>query len=161
MDKVKILLTAFRNTSSELLLNKSSDYKKLLLPNDKIKDSEIVIDTISNDEYDYVFCFGQKPLLTDKVAIEITAKEGNFYIDTSFAYDELRLFFEENGIDVRLSRNAGTSFCNRLYFNCLKYTAQKNLNTRVIFIHIPTGKNISDIDMFFAGILRVISRYKM
>ncbi len=120
MDKVKILLTAFRNTSSELIINKSSDYKKLLLPNDKIKDSEIVIDTISNDEYDYVFCFGQKPLLTDKVTIEI-----------------------------------------RLYFNCLKYIAQNKLNAKVIFIHIPTGKNISDIDMFFAGILKVISRYKM
>ncbi len=51
-----------------------------------------------NDEYNYVFCFGQKPLLTDKVAIEITVKEGNFCIDIPFAYDELRLFFEENGI---------------------------------------------------------------
>ncbi len=69
----------------------------------------MVIDTISNDEYDYIFCFGQKPLLTDKVTIEITAKEGNFYIDTPFAYD--------------------------------------------------ADKNISDIDMFFAGILKVISKY--
>lgn len=75
MKKSNILLTAFNGTSSEIFLKQIKNHQTLFLPNDKTKDSEIVIETISNRYFNYVFCFGQKPLIKDKVNIETTAKD--------------------------------------------------------------------------------------
>ncbi|MEG0693479.1 MAG: hypothetical protein RR444_10430 [Oscillospiraceae bacterium] len=159
MEKGELLLTAFENTSSELLLRNASEYKTIILPNDKLKDSEIVIDYISKNKYDYVFCFGQKPVLKNKITIEIVGKEDDIYIYTTFEYDELKLLFQGNGIITNLSYNAGTSFCNKLYYNSMKYVIENRLKTKVIFIHIPTNKNIIDAEVF-PKIIDLIAKYR-
>lgn len=159
MDKGGILLTGFSNTSSELLIHQAGDYKTIILPNDKVRDSEIVIGAISDAEFDYVFCFGQKPVLKDKVTIEVTAKEGDLWIDTSFPYRELKELFEENGVRVNISHNAGTSFCNKLYYNCMKYVVQRGMRTKIIFVHIPVYQNIIDRKTFFEKIIDVVEKY--
>lgn len=68
-----ILLTAFYGSSSELLLKHTEIYKTLILPNDKVKDSERLIDTISKRKFDYIISFGQKPNIKNKVHIETSA----------------------------------------------------------------------------------------
>lgn len=153
-----ILLTAFRGTSSEKLIRQidSSKYKKVLLPNNKEKDSEIVDKMISDGKYKYVICLGQKPIMKDKVAIETTAKCRDISINTSFQYIELKNILEENGIEVKISHNAGTSYCNCLYYNCMMHLKQKELNTKVIFIHIPMLKNITD-SVFFPKLIHVLN----
>ena len=149
MANCKILLTAFCGTSAERLLNQAHDVQTLFLPNDKVKDTALVIETIANEYYDYVFCFGQKPLIKDKVYVETTAKEFQLSIDTLFDCNELKCYFEENGITAKISHNAGTSYCNKLYFNCLRYVEQNKLKTRIVFIHIPFYENITNVDLFF------------
>lgn len=57
---MNILLTGFRGTSSELLVKKSN-YKSVIMPNDKVIDSRILLEKIRRQKYDYVFSFGQKP----------------------------------------------------------------------------------------------------
>ncbi len=161
MDKGEILLVAFSNTSSELLIHQAGDYKTIILPNDKVRDSEIVIEAISDTEFDSVFCFGQKPVLKDKVTIEVTAKEGDLWIDTSFPYGELKELLEGNDVKVNISHNAGTSFCNKLYYNCMKYAAQRRLRTKIIFIHIPVCQNIADRKTFFQKIIAVVEKYSL
>lgn len=153
-----VILTAFRNSSSELLIKKAERYQTLLLPNHKVKDSEVLIKAIQQEKPEYVFSFGQRPNIKDKVHIETTAKEKEFSIDTNFDCEKLRELFEQNGIATKISHNAGTSFCNQLYLNGLKYIVPNNLNTKMVFIHIPYEKNISDKDVFFGKILNAINR---
>ena len=154
---MNILLTGFRGTSSELLVKKAN-YKSLILPNDKIIDSNILLGEISLQEYDIIFSFGQKPGIKDKIYIETTARNVDACINTNFQYDKLKDILELNNIPVRSSSNAGTSFCNALYWNGLSYIYNQCLDTKMIFLHIPFYKNIVDPELFFKRILTVISK---
>lgn len=157
--KEKILLVAFCGTSAELLLEQREDWKKLFLPNDKIKDSEILIDTLFKEKFDYVICFGQKPLIKNKISIEVTAREGESEINTAFDCEKMRKLFEQIGIDSKLSHNAGTSFCNKLYYNGLKSIVQNNMETQMVFIHIPFTVNITEFNCFCKKIFSVLESY--
>lgn len=152
-----ILLTAFRGTSAELLIKNAKNCKTLLLPNDKIRDSDKLIKTISNGTIDYVISFGQRPNIRDKVCIETRAIGGDFSINTNFDVQMLKCFFEQKGIISKLSYNPGTSFCNQLYLNGLKYLVQNDIDTKMVFVHIPFVKNICDFDGFRAKILDTIT----
>ena len=100
---MKILLTFFHGTSSELLLNDIKGYQVLILPNDKVRDSELLIEMLSKMQFDYVLSFGQRPNIKDKVHIETTARDGEVRLDTVFDCEKLRLLFEQNGIPAKLS----------------------------------------------------------
>lgn len=184
--KTNILLTAFRGTSSELLIKDikkfrqaedcrkennikhttncseernfeyTNNYRTLTLPNDKIKDSEKLIDVISRERFDYVISFGQRPNIKDKVHIEKTAKDGELNINTNFDCEKLKQSFELNGISSKISNNAGTSFCNQLYLNCLSYIFQNNLETKMVFVHVPFKKNITDLGSFRKKLFNVL-----
>lgn len=154
-----ILLTAFQHTSSEWLIENSDQYLNLFLPNDKITDSEKLIGKISNEKIDYIFSFGQRPNIKDKVHIETVAKEGEFTINSNFDCDALKSSFEKSGIVARISHNAGTSFCNKLYFNGLQYIIKNGLDIKMVFIHIPFLKNITDPDYFRMQTFEAIGRY--
>lgn len=160
MQTKKILLTAFRHTSAELLIQNTEDYKTLFLPNNRIKDSEKLIAAISKEKFDYVISFGQRPNIKNKVHIETSARDGEFCIDTKFECEKLKRLFDENGLEAKISHNAGTSFCNKLYLNGLKYISQNDLDTKMVFVHIPFVKNIDDFEGFreqvFAVIFKVV-----
>lgn len=153
---MNILLTGFCGTSSELLI-KTAKYKSLILSNDKIVDSQMLIQEISrNSSYDKILSFGQKPNIKDKVYLETTAKNADSYINTNFEYGRLKALLETNNIPVQISNNAGTSFCNALYWNGLNYIRHKGLYTELLFLHIPFYKNISNPEVFFERILTAI-----
>ncbi len=99
MLKRNILLTAFRGTSAEEPL-KGAECDWLLLPNDKVRDSEILIKAVAP-----------------------------------------------------ISHNEGTSFCNRLYWKRLQYILQNELDVKMVFVHIPFMKNITEIERFNKKIL--------
>lgn len=154
---MNILLTAFQGTSAELLIKNATEYITLFLPNDKIKDSRKLIDVISNGKFDYIVSFGQRPNIRNKVHIETTAKEGEQHIITDFDFNALKDIFKEKGINAKISDNAGTSYCNQLYFNGLRYIFQNQLDMKMIFIHIPFAKNITDFDLFRKQIFESIA----
>lgn len=66
MIESRVLLTAFRGSSAEQLIKYANGFDTLVLPNDKIKDSEKLIKKIAYSTYDYVFGFGQKPNIKNK-----------------------------------------------------------------------------------------------
>ncbi len=76
MSNSKVLLTAFRGSSAEQLIKYAKEFDPLILPNDKVKDSENLIKKIIDGTYDYVFSFGQKTNIKNKVNIETTARNG-------------------------------------------------------------------------------------
>lgn len=155
----RILLTAFSGTSAEALVQ-GSKYRLLLLPNDKIKDSELLIETISKESFDYIVSFGQRPNIKNKVHIETTAKVGDLCLDTKFDCGWLQKVFKQKGIDAKISCNAGTSFCNQLYFNGLKYINQSGVNTQMVFVHVPFEKNVDDFEEFREKVLEVIDELR-
>ncbi|MBQ8165018.1 MAG: hypothetical protein IJZ94_04305 [Clostridia bacterium] len=147
LSKKTILLTAFKHTSADKLIKDILDFDTLFLPNDKILDSQKTIDYISKRKVDYIISIGQKPNIKDKVHIETLASKKTCNLYTSFDYENLKILFEKNGLMAKLSNNAGTSYCNELYFNGLSYI--QNIKTmQMIFIHIPYVKNISDFTEF-------------
>lgn len=152
---MNILLTGFCGTSSELLIKKA-DCKSIILPNNKVIDSQLLIREIRLQKYDYIFSFGQKPNIKDKLHIETTARNMADRLSTNFEYDKLKSAFEANNLTVHISNNAGTSFCNALYWNGLNYIYNKGMDTRMLFLHIPFCKNIADSESFFHRILTVI-----
>lgn len=152
----KILLTAFRNTSAELLVQEAGEYQILLLPNDKVKDSERLIDALYKEEFAYIISFGQRTNIKNKVHIETTARDGEVQIATNFDCEWLKQIFENQGVVAKISHNAGSSFCNRLYWNGLRYISEKKLNTQMVFVHIPFEKNIDDFTGFRQQIFQVI-----
>lgn len=150
-----VLLTGFSGTSSEMLVQKAGD-QPVILPNDKIRDSQIVLEELKRGSYDYLISFGQKPNSKDKIYIETTAREAGHYCNTNFDVLKLRQALEKEHITVQISNNAGCSFCNTLYWNVLNYIIQYKLGVKMIFLHIPFYKNISDPRDFFERILAAI-----
>lgn len=154
-----VLLTGFRGTSSELLV-KRAKCSSLVLPNDKLLDSRLLLEELDQKNYDYVLSFGQKPNMKDKVCIETVARSTNgntnLGVNTNFEYGSLKAAFESRKIPVRISTNAGTSFCNALYWNGLNYIFAEGLRTKMFFVHIPFYKNLSDPECFLEEILAAV-----
>ena len=147
----RILLTAFCGTSAELLvkgIELDSQYQVLYLPNDKMKDSELLIDALQQEQFAYVISLGQRPNIKDKVHVETTARKGQCVIATDFDCEGLKEVLEQKGLEAKLSDNAGTSFCNELYWNGLQYLNDKKTGTKMVFLHVPFEKNILDITWF-------------
>ncbi len=160
MARERILLTAFVGTSAESLvkgIESGSLYRVLYLPNDKMKDSELLIEVLQQEPLDYVISFGQRPNIKDKVHIETMARKGEDVLITAFECERLKRCLEQNGLPVKLSDNAGTSYCNELYWNGLKYILDKNLSTQMVFLHVPFEKNISNLKQFVEGMKVVLS----
>lgn len=154
----EILLTGFCGTSSELIVKKA-DCMSLILPNDKVLDSRILLAEIDRHHYKHIFSFGQKPNIRDKAYIETTARNGSRCLHTDFAYNKLQNTLRAENITVRVSDNAGTSFCNAVYWNVLQYISNLELKTKIIFLHIPFLKNMTAPEDFCERILKGIENY--
>jgi len=157
MCRKSVILTAFRDSSSERLLKDIDNYECIILSNDKVKDSEKLLDAIKRKRPDLILSFGQKPNIKNKAHIETTAKCGGEVIHTNFNCEKLQDLFEQNGMVSQISHNAGTSYCNQLYFNVMQEIFQKDLDTKMVFIHIPYVKNISDFDNYRKKIFDTVS----
>lgn len=105
---MNILLTGFYGTSSELLIKKAS-HKSIILPNHKVMDSQLLISEIHSQGYDYIFSFGQKPNIKNKLYIETAAHNMTDHINTNCEYTKLKEAFEANQLSVQISDNAGVS----------------------------------------------------
>ena len=157
----RILLTGFQGTSSEVLLSTAHAYDTLLLPNDKKLDGELLTDQLLRGPYDFVICLGQKPNMKDKIHIESTARRNGFTIQTKVDIPKLARLFGEQGIPARQSNHAGTSFCNALYFNGLRFVEEHECSIGVVFVHIPFLKNMSCPGSFAKRFWNVIDQLKL
>jgi len=156
-----ILLTGFSNTSAQQLLSFcSGEYDILILPNDKVEDARLLKEQLLRKKYDLICCIGQKPNIKDRVSIETMAKNVDSRITTRVNCVNLAQLFLSHGIPAKISENAGTSYCNSLYWSGLSFADQMRLNVAIVFIHIPFEKNIRDFNAFsegFLGVMKVIN----
>lgn len=148
------LITAFAGTSAETVTSGLPDV--LLLPSNREKDTELLIRALKNGRYNRVISLGQKPVIRNKVYIETTARQGDKIYQTDFDCLRLKSFLAGQGIAVKISHNAGTSFCNSLYFGGLEFIYEKMPDTKMVFLHIPFEKNIDGPDNFRNAIAKAI-----
>lgn len=156
-----ILLTGFCHTSAEFLLTGVCNYDTLLLPNDLQNDGLLLAQQLQMKRYDLIICMGQRPNIKDKVHIETTARGKETVLKTTVDCENLARTFMGNGIPAKVSDHAGTSFCNALYLNGLRFIAEKDLNCRLVFVHIPFLKNMREPSLFQQRFLDVISKLEM
>lgn len=159
--KKMILLTAFKDTSSEKLIKRFSDFDRLILENHKEKSSEQLAGLLDKKAYGLILSFGQRPLIKDKIHFESIArdKNGGGYI-TDFDIENALKICKDIGISAKRSDNAGTSYCNNIYYWGLNYIKSHYLNTKMCFVHIPFDKNIGDFVIFSEKIERLINKLK-
>ncbi|MDE7289700.1 MAG: hypothetical protein K2N71_09420, partial [Oscillospiraceae bacterium] len=87
----------------------------------------------------YVFSLGQKPLIKNKISVEDTAKlNGKILKSNAKSVSEI---IKKFGYDCYISHNAGTSFCNNLYYFGLDYIAENKIKTDMFFLHVPFAEN--------------------
>lgn len=154
---MRVLLTAFKGTSSEKLIRCFDDtYNKLILINSKETSVKQLYSVLSDDYFDYIISLGQKPVIRDKIYIETQGRLKNSVYKTYINIDRLVHSLTEKGLCVRLSQNAGTSFCNHIYANGLKLISQLKTNTKMVFVHIPFNKNISNFDEYSNKLIQAI-----
>ncbi len=148
MKQSRILLTGFEPPKNGVspakeLLEQVDSHEVFFFSNDfnLIKEEA---DTITNSHYDYIIMFGGKPVIK-RVLIEIEAKEGK---NKLFTNTPLNLILDElnaSNISYAISQNAGNSYCNYAYYQTLKSVFDNKLDTKVIFIHIPSLNNFVDM----------------
>ena len=159
MSQKRILFTVFCGTSAEVLVTGQKlkyQCNVLQLPNDKVRDSELLIEALQQERYDYVISLGQRPNIKDKVYIETTARKNGICMETAVDCDNLKSCMEQNGLSAKLSGNAGTSFCNELYWKGLQYLSKNQPETKMVFVHVPFEKNISDVNVFGKKLMKGI-----
>ncbi|MDE5860222.1 MAG: hypothetical protein K2H23_07575 [Oscillospiraceae bacterium] len=138
----KILVTAFdgEENSSRIVCEKLKiECKKIILPNDKALSCEMLKNAVENGGFGYIFSLGQKPVIKNKITVEDTARCNEKIIKINA--ERISEIIIKAGYDCRISHNAGTSFCNNLYFFGLNYISENQLDAKMFFIYVPFEKN--------------------
>ncbi len=149
----RTLLIGFRGTSAQDLLTYCT-MEPLVCENNKLICAEQIENAVKSHDYNHIFCFGQRPNIKNKIHIETQAQMENAVLKTEFDCETLMEIFLQNKITAILSNNAGTSYCNHIYYKGLNANSDKS--TKIVFIHIPFKKNISDFNLFCKRTMKAI-----
>lgn len=144
-----IILAGFdgKNNPARIITEKAEiNCTKLILPNDKEKSAELLLETIKKVNAVCVVMLGQKPLIKQKIAVEPVAERDGHTLHTPLDCTVTVQKIRENGCEAYISKGCGTSYCNHIYYECLAS------GTNCIFLHVPTCENITDICAFTKAI---------
>jgi pyroglutamyl-peptidase len=156
---MKVLVGGFRGKTnpSKLIIDKITckhTLEKLYLVNSFEVSKKQLEGLLQKQSYDWILIFGQKPEVKS-IYLEQQACINGHKLTAGHNYAGLEKLLNYSGFTVKLSNNAGNYLCNHIFYIGLKHIEDNNLNTRMIFIHIPGIKNIENID----GLAHVFSTY--
>lgn len=137
-----IILAGFdgKNNPARIITEKvGRPVSKIILPNDTEKSAELLLRKIEEKNAVCVVILGQKPNITDKIAVEPFAKKDGEKLGTRMCCRSSVNLIKSLGYNAYISKGCGNSYCNSIYYECL----EKGVNC--IFLHVPTLDNISDI----------------
>ena len=92
----------------------------------------------------------------NKLCLELIAKNNGATIATNFELESFKKKLELQNVSYSESQNPGTSYCNLVYWNSLKYIEEKKLDCKFLFVHVPFEKNISNISELREKLNKVI-----
>ncbi len=113
---------------------------KLILPNDKDKSAELLLEAVKKANAVCVVMLGQKPCIREKIAVEPSAGRDGEILRTPLDCTVTAEIIRANGYNAYISRGCGNSYCNHIYYECLK----NGING--IFLHVPVISNIPDME---------------
>ncbi|WP_160684811.1 hypothetical protein [Clostridium sp. C2-6-12] len=147
---MKVLVGGFRGdtNSAKLIIDKiegKNVFQKIYLVNSFETSKNQLKDELEKKFYDFIIIFGQKPKVKSIYLEKKACVDGDKLI-TSYKYDKLEKLLKDNGFNIEISNNAGKYLCNNIFYTGLKYICENNINTQIIFVHIPSIKNIENID---------------
>ncbi len=154
---MRVLYAGFKgkNNSAKILLDKLDieDENKLYLTNSFDTSVKELKSKLSDNRYDLIVAIGQLKLDKNVVRIERYAC-GLERILTNYDYNDFKNLLKENNFVVEES-NKTNYLCNNIYYHGLKIIKEQELDTKMIFVHIPKLKNIDDIDLLASIFLEV------
>lgn len=147
---MKVLISGFKGhtNSAKLIIDRIKSknvLEKLYLVNSFQTSEKQLKDELEKQSYDFVITFGQKPKVKS-IYLEQKACINGHKLITNYEYNKLKKLLNDNGFTVEISNNAGNYLCNHIFYTGLKFICENNMNTNMIFIHIPSVKNIENID---------------
>lgn len=147
---MKVLVSGFKGdtNSVKLIIDRiegKNVLEKLYLVNSFKTSENQLEDELKKQEYDFIITFGQKPKVKS-IYLEQKACISGDELLANYEYNKLKKLLYDNGFNVKISNNAGNYLCNHLFYVGLKFISINKLKTKMIFIHIPTIKNIDNID---------------
>lgn len=134
----KILLTGFKgknNSSANLVQAITDNYRLLTNSFEGLKKD---IEEISGD-FDFLLMFGCDKNLKDSVRIERFAEKNGEKIASGCDLENISTRLEKAEIENCISDIPGHYLCNEAYWCVLQ-----KFNSRAVFIHIPTIRNLDD-----------------
>lgn len=154
---MRVLYAGFKGktNSAKILLDKLDieDENKLYLTNSFDTSVKELKSKLSDNRYDLIVAIGQLKLDKNVVRIERYAC-GLERILTNYDYNDFKNLLKENNFVVEES-NKTNYLCNNIYYHGLKIIMEQELDTKMIFVHIPKLKNIDDIDLLASIFLEV------
>lgn len=122
---------------------------KLILPNDRDKSAQLLLDEIERISAVCVVMLGQKPGIIGRIAVEPAAKGSGHVLRTSMDCASSVNLIKSKGYEAYISKGCGNSYCNHIYYECLK------TGVNCIFLHVPVFENIPDM----SAIISVVEGY--
>lgn len=138
MRGLRILLTGFKgknNSSANLVQAISENYRLLTNSFDGLKKDIEEID----EGFDFLIMFGCDKNLKDSVRIERFAEKNGEKIASALDLENIPKNLAAAEINNFISDSPSHYLCNEAYWHALR-----KFNGKVVFIHIPTIKNIDD-----------------
>lgn len=164
---MKYLFTGFEdnNNSSKQMAKQLGklvrDSKVIILTNNKETCVKQLYRVLERNRFEFIIMFGQKPLIKDKIYLERQAKvDGNVRI-TNFDLCVFTKYLTEHDYVTKESDNAGTSFCNWIYYHAMKYLQEHGFMTKLLFVHIPVMINISNFEKLVTDFNQILSYLAM
>ena len=144
-----ILYAGFKgaNNSSSHVVN-SLDGNKILLTN-SFGGISRDIETL-NSKYEKIIMYGLDKTLKDTIRFEKTAKSGHDLIYSTADLSEYISKAERMNLNYTISEHPTHYLCNEAY-----YRMMKKMDCSVLFVHIPTLKNMST--NFFEKLITVFN----
>lgn len=148
---MKVLIGGFRgNTNSASMIvdkiTSENDLERIHLVN-SFETSKTQLENLLQKQYfDLIIIFGQKPKVTS-LYLECQADLKGNKLVTKHKYDLLEKMLNNSGFTTVISRNAGSYLCNHIFYVGLKHTQNNNLDSELLFIHIPSFNNIENINI--------------
>jgi len=144
---MKILFTGFNgyNNISKAIIDRINNDK--LLFNNSYKEIDNQLANINIEEYDLIIMLGLRSNLKKRIRLEINSLLNDELLSSNLEYNKIKKYFDNNDILCIINDKPTNYLCNYAYHKVLKR------NKNAIFIHLPSLKNIKDLDK----LIKVIS----
>ena len=96
-----------------------------------------IIEAIDTYKPDRILSFGQKPH-SNRLYIETSARRDDTVLHSNWDVSALEVSLKAKQIKYKLSDDAGNYLCNHVFYTGLDFIKQQSLDTKMIFIHVPS-----------------------